>query len=68
MSVYYQKMAEDYRQKYLDLEREYIYLKNGFDYEVSRARSQVTETEKRFNDKIVFEIEEVERKSKEALS
>jgi hypothetical protein len=31
-------MAEDYRQKYLDLEREYIYLKNGFDYEVSRAR------------------------------
>jgi len=27
-------MAEDYRSKYLDLEREYIFLKNGHDYEI----------------------------------
>jgi len=39
LTLYYQRMAEDYRQKYLELERDYIYLKNGHDYEVQRVLS-----------------------------
>lgn len=50
--MYYQRMAEDYRKKYLDLEREYIFLKNNHDYEISRVRSQVDQVELRFNEKL----------------
>ena len=67
LTLYYQKMAEEYRQKYLDLEREYIYLKNGHDYEIQRARSQVDEVEKRFNEKLNFEMSEAERRMREAV-
>jgi hypothetical protein len=34
LTHYYQRMAEDYRAKYLELEREYIFLKNGYDLEL----------------------------------
>jgi len=33
---YYQKMAEDYRAKYLALEREHTMLKHTHDYDIER--------------------------------
>ena len=68
MNVYYQRMADDYRQKYLDLEREYIYLKNGFDYELQKSRQALTDAENRYNDKLSFELQEVDRKHREVIS
>lgn len=52
MTLYYQRMAEDYRSKYLELEKEYIFLKNGHDFELQRVRSQVDEAERRYNEKL----------------
>lgn len=34
LSDYYQKMAEEYRFKFLELEKDYIFLKNNHDYEL----------------------------------
>lgn len=34
-------MAEEYRQKYLDLEKEYLFLKNSQEYELQKCRGQV---------------------------
>lgn len=52
LTLYYQRMAEDYRSKYLELEKEYIFLKNGHDFELQRVRSQVDEAERRYNEKL----------------
>lgn len=60
-------MAEEYRQKYLDLERDYIFLKNGHDYEIQKARGAVNEAERRFNEKLNFEIGEADRRLRESL-
>ncbi|CDW90848.1 UNKNOWN [Stylonychia lemnae] len=67
LTVYYQRMAEDYRQKYLELEREYIFLKNGHDYEIQKVKAQVDDAERRFNDKLIFETQEMERRFRETL-
>eukprot|EP00347_Sterkiella_histriomuscorum_P009567 403340711 len=67
LTLYYQRMAEDYRAKYLELERDYIFLKNGHDYEVQRVRVQVEDVEKRFNEKLAFELQESERNFRDII-
>ena len=68
LTLYYQRMAEEYRQKYLDLERDYIFLKNGHDYEVQRVRQNVDEAERRYNEKLLFEISESDRRFRDIIS
>jgi hypothetical protein len=45
-------MAEEYRHKFLELEKEHIFLKNGRDYEVQKAQQQTEELERRCSEKL----------------
>jgi hypothetical protein len=58
-------MADDYRHKFLELEKDYIFLKNNHDYELQRAKLQVDEVERRYNEKLTFELGEAERRLRE---
>jgi hypothetical protein len=41
---YYQKMAEDYRGKYLALERDFSVLKHNMEYEIDVAKQEHQKT------------------------
>jgi len=58
-------MAEEYRQKFLAMEKDYIFLKNNHEYEVKKSQQQVTETERRLNDRLQFELSEADRRLRE---
>lgn len=61
-------MAEEYRQKYLDLEKEFSLFKGNHDYEIQKARQAVDEAERRFNDKLNFELLEMQRQCREIVA
>lgn len=49
-------MGEEYRNKYLELEKNLIFFKNQHEYEVQKARNQaLDDSERRFNERIQFE-------------
>ncbi|CDW75704.1 UNKNOWN [Stylonychia lemnae] len=64
LAQYYQKMAEEYRQKYLDLEREFNSYKVQKEHEIYRTRE---DTDHRVSQKFKQEIDEISRRSSEQI-
>ena len=52
---YYQKMAEDYRSKYLAMERDYNILKHNVDYEMEVAEQEHRKIQDQLHERIRFE-------------
>jgi hypothetical protein len=50
-------MAEEYRMKYLELEKEHSLFKANHDYLIQKTREQVDDAERRFNEKLQFELD-----------
>ena len=50
-------MAEEYRAKYLELEKDFSLFKSNHDYEIQKTRGLVDDAEKRFNEKLQFEFD-----------
>ncbi len=63
----YQAQADEYRNKYVNLECEYHALKNTHAYEISKLKMQKEEIELRFNEKLSLEVAEQHRKHREVL-
>ena len=68
MNNYYQRMADEYRKKFLDLEKDYIYLKNNNEYDSQKFQQQMDESQRRFQEKLPFELNEEKRNSREQLN
>ena len=52
---YYKKMAEDYRSKYLALEREFNYLKHTYDYDAEIAKQEQAKVNQQLSERLTFE-------------
>ncbi len=48
LSVYYQKMAEDYRSSFLNLEKDYHFLKRVLDTEQEKLKGTSAEIERQY--------------------
>ena len=59
-------MAEDYRCKYLALEREFNYLKHTHEYDLEKVRQDHMNIEGQLSERITFEQGESQRKFKQA--
>ena len=57
---YYQQMAEDYRAKYANLEREFNYLKHTHEYDLQKLRQDRMNVEGQLTERIMFEQSEVQ--------
>eukprot|EP00347_Sterkiella_histriomuscorum_P005028 403358178 len=62
LTTYYQRMAEEYRQKFLDLEREFNHHRLQTSHDIQHTRE---ETESRLNQRHQLEMDEVQRQLRE---
>ena len=61
-------MAEDYRGKYLAMERDYNMLKHNLEYELDVAEQEHRKTQDKLHERIRFEQEEGERKLHQVMA
>ena len=61
-------MAEDYRGKYLALERDFSVLKHNMEYELDVAKQEHQKTQDQLHERIRFEQEEGERRLQSAMA
>jgi len=64
---YYQKMAEDYRAKYLSLEQKHQMLKHTHDYDIERLDQDHSKQVSQLNERLDFEAEENKRRVEQAI-
>ncbi len=55
---YYQKMAEEYRAKFLAMERDYNMLKHTHEYDLETIKSEHLKIEKQLGERIAYEKED----------
>lgn len=61
-------MAEEYRAKYLELEKDFSLFKANHDYEIQKTRGLVDDAEKRFNEKLQFEFDQMQRQYRDIIT
>ena len=64
LQLYYQRMAEDYRQKFLEIEKEYNHYRLNKDHELRREREEV---EKKVESHYQQQLEEQHRIHKDVV-
>ena len=62
MQSFYSKSADEYRAKYLALEKQFTVLEQIQELEAAKQKSHLQQSEQQFFDRLVFEKEEHRRK------
>jgi len=58
LQAYYQKLADDYRNKYLALEKQFNVLEQIQDYEVLKQKQETKRVEDQMYERLAFEKDE----------
>lgn len=65
---YYQKMAEEYRSKFLAMEQDFNMLKHTHEYDIETIKAEHLKIEKQLNERIHFEKEDAQRRFEQAVA
>lgn len=65
---YYQKMAEEYRAKFLAMEQDFNMLKHTHEYDIETIKAEHLKIEKQLNERIHFEKEDAQRRFEQAVA
>lgn len=67
LQAYYQKMADDYRNKYLALEKQFTVLEQIQDYEAQKQRQETKRVEDQLFERLAFEKDEAARRLSQVM-